>query len=93
VRNEKLVSNPEKELESIFDFLEMELSTASAAFLRKNRINSSYLNFDKKDIHKAKDPAAMPQKPWTAWSARNKRLFTKITKKTMTSLGYDLFFD
>jgi len=93
IRNENLITNPDKELKLIFDFLELEPSAESTTFLRTKRVNSSYLNVSKDDIRKSKDPSLMPQKPWTTWSPRNKRLFIKIAGKTMSSLGYDLIFE
>jgi len=93
VRNENLISNPEKEMDLIFEFLGMESCTESATFLRTKRVNSSYMNVQKDDIRKAKDPSLMPQKPWTNWSLRNKKQFKKIAGTTMTSLGYDLRFE
>ena len=91
-RNENLVSNPEKEFNAIYDFLGLKPCSASATFIRTKRINSSYLNVEKDDIKKAKDPSLMPKTPWKNWSPKEQQLFIKIAGETMTKLGYDLNF-
>ncbi|HSM62426.1 MAG TPA: sulfotransferase [Gillisia sp.] len=93
VRNENLISYPEKELDFVFDFLGMESSTESAIFLRTKRVNSSYLNVQKDDIRKAKDPALMPNKPWKSWSRSKRFLFTRIAGETMNKLEYGIDFE
>jgi len=93
IRNEKLISNTEKEIKLIFDFLGIEVCNETATFLRTKRVNSSYLNVEKSDIHKAKDPALLPKKPWTSWSSKNVKIFKKIAGQTMARLGYDLSFE
>lgn len=92
VRNENLVSNPEKEFELIYNFLGLEPCSESTIFIRTKRINSSYLNVEKNDIRKAKDPSLMPKDPWKNWPAKDRKLFIKIAGETMTVLGYDLNF-
>ncbi|MGC1377556.1 MAG: GSCFA domain-containing protein [Anaerolineales bacterium] len=92
IRNENLVADSEKEFGLLYQFLGLEPCPESVTFIRTKRINSSYLNVEKSDIKKAKDPSLMPKEPWKNWTAENQKLFIKIAGETMTMLGYDLNF-
>jgi hypothetical protein len=93
IRNENLVSDPEKEFAKAYEFLGLEDCQESSAFIRTKRINSSYLNVEKSDIKKAKDPALMPKQPWKSWTSQERNIFVEVAGKTMTQLGYELNFE
>jgi len=84
IRHEHVESEPEVVLAQVQEFLQVEPHDEPAAFLRANRINSSYGNGT------AADPSTIerPRTPWVEWRAPQRWWFRYYGGALMRQLGY-----
>lgn len=83
VRHGDLERDPEATMTAVLQFLDAPLEEGPAAFLRRDRINSSFTR-----------PGGVPASeyrrpdPWTSWSAEQRALFTAIAGQDLCRYGF-----
>lgn len=91
VQHAQLVDDPAATCSDILRFLGAPLSTACADFLASSRVNSSYGNASIGDIRVVKDPSALKERPWDAWSEELHAQFRDVAGASMQLAGIGEF--
>ena len=87
VQHRQLVDDPRGTCAGILDFLGAPPSCAPADFLATSRVNSSYGNVAAGDIRAVKDPGALKDRPWDAWSEDMRAHFKQVAGESMRLAG------